>query len=192
MIFSDSIIFVQRPDCYVPEIGSFLGEMTDEIVEEYGIGSKMTEFYSTGPKTYAFKVETPNADRFKFKARGIKQNIASIEAINFDVIRDKSINKASYQQTQDSVVPQLQFRTDKYHLVTTRHLNKHFNVTSDKRIVLGNDTVPFGFIDESVDDFVDFHLKFKLINVLKLQFEKKFNLLEIKYSKLNQNSKLIY
>ena len=52
---SDSVIYVTRPgDIYHPKMGSFLGEMTDEL-EEYGEGASITEFISGGPKNYGFR-----------------------------------------------------------------------------------------------------------------------------------------
>jgi len=51
------------------------------------------------------------------------------------------------------MVPQMQFRTSKQHQVTTRHLDKQFQVTSDKRRVVGNNTLPYGWVDSVIDDY---------------------------------------
>ncbi len=45
----------------------------------------------------------------------------------------------------------MQFRADKEHEVTTVLMENRFQVTSDKRRVKSNDTLPYGFVDR-VDD----------------------------------------
>jgi hypothetical protein len=46
---NDSIIFVHKGQ-YRLNVANFLGEMTDEITEEFGLRSRMTEFYTCGPR----------------------------------------------------------------------------------------------------------------------------------------------
>lgn len=54
---TDSVIFVERPDAqYTPTIGTCIGELTDEITDQYGPTAYVSEFVSTAPKTYAMKV----------------------------------------------------------------------------------------------------------------------------------------
>ena len=152
---TDSIVFVHSPGYYAPTVGNFLGEMTDEIIEEYGVGSHISEFYTTGPKTYAYKVSTPSGDKFKFKAKGITQNIESLDYCNFHTIKEKAVNKANETQNTTTLIPQMQFRCNSKHIVSTQHLKKRFNVTSDKRRVLGNETLPYGYVDEDINDFAN-------------------------------------
>jgi hypothetical protein len=45
----------------------------------------------------------------------------------------------------------MQFRANKEHEVTTILMEKRFQVTSDKRKVKGNDTLPYGFVDQNND-----------------------------------------
>lgn len=50
---TDSVIFLESPESvYKPSVGSFLGELTDEL-DTYGEGSFIEEFVSTGCKSYA-------------------------------------------------------------------------------------------------------------------------------------------
>ncbi len=37
---TDSIIFVHKPGNYKPELDNFLGQITDEVVEEFGLGAE--------------------------------------------------------------------------------------------------------------------------------------------------------
>ncbi len=52
------MIFVSPPS-QDPPTGNFLGDLTDELIE-YGVGSFIEEFVSTGPKVYAYAVRTPD------------------------------------------------------------------------------------------------------------------------------------
>ncbi len=151
---TDSIVFVHKPGCYHPFIGNYLGEMTDEIAEEFKNDARIEEFYSLGPKTYGFRVSTQSGDKYRLKAKGITQNIASLDSFNFDSIKEKAIAKADGTPTTPSYVPQIQFRTNRQHIVTTKELTKKFDITSDKRIAFGNRTLPYGY-DYSVFDFAD-------------------------------------
>ncbi len=58
---SDSVIFISHPG-QDPPTGSFLGDMTNEL-DEYGQGSFIEEFVSTGPKVYAYAVRTGDGKR---------------------------------------------------------------------------------------------------------------------------------
>ena len=67
---TDSIVFLHEEGKYCPKTGNFLGMMTDEIAEQYGTSAQMSEFYSLGPKTYAYKVITPEGEKCEMKAKG--------------------------------------------------------------------------------------------------------------------------
>jgi hypothetical protein len=47
---TDSIIFVERPGCYNPPTGEFLGEWKNELKT----GDHIVTFVSAGPKNYAY------------------------------------------------------------------------------------------------------------------------------------------
>ena len=157
---TDSVIFMYEEGKYKPSVNNFLGEMTDEIIEKYGVGAKIKEFYSTGPKVYGMNIQKPDGTEIKeFKAKGLTQTIESSEVMNFEVIKEKAINKANSLTNDATLVPQQQFQSNKRHDVTTRHLNKQYRVTSDKRRIVGNDTLPYGWVDEEIgicnDDEID-------------------------------------
>ena len=54
---------------------------------------------------------------------------------------------AQSREPDSTKIPQLMFRSDKYHNVTSLKIQKRFQVTSDKRRKIGNDTVPYGTKD---------------------------------------------
>lgn len=45
IILVDSVIYIWRPGMYTPQLGDFLGQMTDELD-----GGEITKFVSGGPK----------------------------------------------------------------------------------------------------------------------------------------------
>lgn len=50
---TDSVIFYYKDGDVMPEVGDFLGQMTDEL-EAYGPGSYIIEIVAGGPKNCAF------------------------------------------------------------------------------------------------------------------------------------------
>ena len=153
---TDSVIFCYEEGCAKPIPGPFLGEMTDEIEEEFGTGAKMIEFYSCGPKVYGYKIEKQDGVFIdKFKAKGITQSVKAIENLNFNVIKEKAMNKTMDIENENTKVKQMQFRANKHHQVKTNLMLKDFRVTSDKRRIIGNDTLPYGYVDEDIEYFTE-------------------------------------
>lgn len=66
--------------------------------------------------------------------------------LNFDVLREFA-DKYSKDELLNKQVPQLQFRADQHHNVFTTIFNKNYRVVSEKRRKIGNNTVPYGFVD---------------------------------------------
>ena len=50
------------PTEYRPHVGTFLGDMTDEL-NSYGEGAYITNFLSGGPKFYAFRALVPSSGK---------------------------------------------------------------------------------------------------------------------------------
>lgn len=131
--------------------------MTDEIVDEFGMDSEMLEFYTCGPKSYTYKVKTSDGTTVtKIKAKGLSQTVSTLDTLNFREMRRHAIFKSWDKVCSVSTVPQMQFRRNKYHEVRTVHVNKIFQATSDKRRIVGNNTVPYGFQHEiNYEEVVD-------------------------------------
>lgn len=85
---TDSIIFVERPGDVSPPTGPFLGELKDEL-EEFGPGSYIIEFFSGGPKNYAFKVYSPTTNKITTvcKVKGVTLNYKNSKLVNFDALK---------------------------------------------------------------------------------------------------------
>ncbi len=74
---TDSVIFVSRDGDWIPPLGDHLGELTDEI----GDGDYITEFCSSGPKSYGYRTAKGKAC---MKAKGITLNAKNAQAIRLD------------------------------------------------------------------------------------------------------------
>jgi hypothetical protein len=91
---TDSIAFMHE-GYYRPYVANFLGEMTNEITEEFDLGSKMTEFYTCGSKIYSYKVMKEDGTVVrKLKAKGVTQTVESNEILSFELIQKQDIYKA--------------------------------------------------------------------------------------------------
>lgn len=83
-----------------------------------------------------------------------------MKTCNYGTIKRLANEKIDGNISDPILVQQLQFRTSRTHDVTTRHIEKNFRVTSDKRRVIGNDTLPYGWVDEppvSVSQSTDYN-----------------------------------
>jgi hypothetical protein len=82
-------VYTSRPGEWKPELGDYLGDLTDEVPD-----NRIIEFVTDGPKNYAYKIARPNKDGNTTicKVRGITLNYKNSLAINFDTIKDMVIN----------------------------------------------------------------------------------------------------
>ncbi|XP_057658493.1 uncharacterized protein LOC130895287 [Diorhabda carinulata] len=140
---TDSAIYVSRPgDTYEVPIGSYLGEMTDELAE-YGEGSYITDFVSGGPKLYVYRVYSTDKDKTIdiIKVKGITLNYSTHKQVNFDKLKDMVLNDA----TEEYVTTRNILRNTN-HSVVTKEVTKVFRTTFTKRKRIENyDSVPYGY-----------------------------------------------
>ena len=136
---TDSIIFVSNITAeneYMPKLGKFLGELTDEV----GGDNYIEEFVSAGPKNYAYKL---NNGETVCKVKGFTLNYQASTILNMEAIKEMVTN----DQTQKYTVSYERFVRDKEQwTITITQLNKVYGFVNDKR-VLKNDfyTYPYGF-----------------------------------------------
>ena len=147
---TDSVIFVDKKHSgwNVPEIGDFLGDMTDEIAKDYGPESYIKKFACGGAKNYAYVVKTPTSEKMVTKIKGLNITSGLKEELNFDVVRDYAMKYRNGDVDAFKTVDQLQFRTTNKHQVFTSLFAKKYRAVLDKRIVLKKgflQTVPFGY-----------------------------------------------
>ena len=54
---TDSVVYTSRPGEWKPELGDYLGDLTDEVPY-----NRIIEFVTDGPKNYAYKIARPDKD----------------------------------------------------------------------------------------------------------------------------------
>jgi len=142
---TDSVIYYRKKSDPEISIGDYLGELKDEILDEYGEGAYIDRFATAGPKNYALDVKKPGEDiKPILKFKGLTLNLKSDEILNFKTVWDVSI---AYTQggKKKCMVPQRQFKISNDHSITTRYIQKVYQATSSKRQIVGNKTLPYGF-----------------------------------------------
>jgi hypothetical protein len=139
---TDSAVLVSRPGDEDPILGDYLGELTDELEGDY-----ITEFVSTGPKSYAYMT---NKGKEVCKVKGFTLNYTNSNIINFDSIknmvtkymddRNNPCNKMSVKN------PTKICRDPKKRKLYSREETKDMKMVYTKRKLLNNyNTVPFGY-----------------------------------------------
>ena len=144
---TDSILFVDEKDEKGNwksgiETGLALGDFTDELGDE----TYITEFCSTGPKSYSFKTNNGKHQCCKVKGFNLKSGDAGMK-INFDTLK-----KLITEQEEKIEVGVMQFKPTKYFDIKTDTSIKKFGFTFDKREINMDevneweiDTTPFGY-----------------------------------------------
>jgi hypothetical protein len=130
---TDSIIYEHDPSKYNIPDGEFLGEWECETE-----GLPITEFVSTGPKSYAYKVEGKVKD---CKMKGITLNWENCKDINFNNLKKLVDNDKEKLTTKQNI----RFDKNKDKGITTFQMTKDIKFTMDKRNVNGYWTYPFGY-----------------------------------------------
>ena len=147
---TDSIIYSVKEGEYNPPLGSYLGQLTDELsCKELGCSTEncaghwIVEFVSCGPKNYSFKV---NTGEVVCKVRGFSLNYKSSLILNFNSMKEALISwKKNTPKELITVKTEIRrSKTDR--TVFNRVIAKHYGVVYDKRIVKPDfTTVPFGY-----------------------------------------------
>ena len=147
---TDSIIFSVKDGEYVPPLGTYLGQLTDELTcKELGCkkqgcsGHWIEEFVSCGPKNYSFRV---NAGEIVCKVRGFSLNYKSSLILIFESMKEALV-AWKRNEKKELVTVKTELVRDKYKpKVFNRVISKHYDVVYDKRKVLPDFTsIPFGF-----------------------------------------------
>lgn len=151
---TDSIIYsVTDEDTYVPPLGEYLGDLTDELsCKEVACstdncnGHWIQEFVSCGPKNYSFKL---NTGQVICKVRGFSLNHKASLVLNFESMKSCLFNwmRNDVINEEEYVIVKNEIRRNKYTTeVFNRTVNKKYSVVYDKRVVFPDyTTIPFGY-----------------------------------------------
>lgn len=138
---TDSIIYIESENNKNIITSSLLGDLKDELK----IGNYITEFASTGPKSYAY---TESNGKQTCKIKGFPLNIDNQEKLNLEVMKNMVFNQDENVETTGKL-----FRIEKQarEIHTNDNASKIFKFTFDKRVILPFDeeakildTIPFG------------------------------------------------
>ena len=133
---TDSIIYVDNGTKNVKR-GDMLGDMTDEIS-----GKGITNFVSTGPKSYSFKYGN---NEQKSAIKGFKLNHENSSILNHD-----SISKIVKKQIREITIVNENKITRKNREIFNKYCEKVFRFGYDKRVIRQInedhiDTLPYGY-----------------------------------------------
>ncbi len=136
---TDSIFYLTKDGEYEPELGTNLGEFTNEIDPEDG--SYIQEWVSAGKKNYAYKTDTGETH---CTVKGFTFNHLTNLKLTFD-----SIKRIVTENQQDKITcEQLMFKRDKKRqTIQTSVQLKEYGFVYDTRILQDNyTTIPYGYI----------------------------------------------
>ena len=152
---TDSLAYLSRPGEPDLPLGTHLGDLTDQVEEDYGPGSFIIEFVAGGPKNYAYKVAVggdPNNIRVCIKVRGITINISCDDLITFQNL--ESLVMGTRHSITVPISRQIA-RLPKWKIVTRFTSKKWQAVNTKRRRVDMEHTVPHGYnawADEPKED----------------------------------------
>ena len=139
---TDSVIFTYKEGDWIPPLGDYLGELTNELPE----GEYIIRFVSGGPKNYGYTTFNPstNVEKTYCKVRGFTLNHRNSQLINFDTLCDVVTN---HEEEKINIhTPWKIVRDSKTKNVKTRTKNKLYHKVYNKRVVIENfNTIPYGF-----------------------------------------------
>lgn len=139
---TDSVIFSYRAGDYLPDTSMRIGEMSDEIKDDYGHDAYIKRFCSIGCKSYCMEIiNGSSVATYINKFKGITCGFATSLIVNFN-----SIAEIVYDKLISYSVPHKRFKISKDYSISTQGYSKKLQFTFDKRRVLNEcKTEPFGY-----------------------------------------------
>ncbi len=137
---TDSLIFSTKEGEWMPQTGSYLGELTNELDPDDDI----TEFAATGPKSYGFKTAK---NKVVLKAKGVTLHSANAQVVTLESM---ICLVHAYVTSRDTTAlltrTETIVRNKKKFTLHNRTVLKRFKVVYDKRVLLPDySTLPYGY-----------------------------------------------
>lgn len=142
---TDSVVFIERDGDPEVKCGDYLGELTDEIPQNFICDT----FVTLGPKNYGYEIFNPTTNERKatIKVKGIKLTSAALDLISIEQLVSMA-NDYSNGVHQQLNIKQSNIISDKFtHIVKTRNFEKIYRAVSEKRKLFGNNTRPYGYVN---------------------------------------------
>ena len=158
---TDSIIFRYKEEEPKPSTDDYLGCLADEISKDYGAGAICTKFCSLGPKVYAMEIWPENSleSYVPIKVKGITLTDKALDIIKMESmvkLAEEYVRNGGEEEACNSLqIPQFQIRPTPMKTIETKYFSKTFRAMSEKRRINGNDTLPYGFRDRSVNNLIN-------------------------------------
>ncbi len=139
-IDTDSLIFSSKEGEWMPQTGSYLGELTNEL----DVDDNITVFAATGPKSYSFKTEK---NKVTLKAKGIMLHSSNTQIVTLEsmvcLVHDYMTSRDT---THLLTCTETIVRNKKKFTLHNRSFMKRFKVVYDKRVLLPYyTTLPYGY-----------------------------------------------
>lgn len=153
---TDCVIFVARPDAsYIPKTGTCIGDLTDEISDQYGSTAYVDEYVATAPKTYALRIKfTDDPDKCVEIAKCKGFTVSGDNTLNFKKIKSLLFDCDAELKTEK----QLNITRCRDFRIVSKPLKKNYTFTLNKRVCTDEhtfkrqtenithlDTRPFGY-----------------------------------------------
>jgi len=134
---TDSVIVIQPKGEDVLSTGCLLGDLTSEVPPDV----TMTEFVSSGPKSYGFRCSNGSE---VLKLKGISLNYSNSRVFNFDLMKKVVLRQLDLVTTP----PATQISRVKHHgIIYRKPLVKSFKRTLNKRVLHKGShvSIPYGY-----------------------------------------------
>jgi hypothetical protein len=141
---TDSCIFVSREGLWEPELGDYLGELTNEI--EGSDGNYIVEGVFPGPKNYSYKTDTGYTT---CKVKGFTLNYTAEQNVNFESMKAMILNEINENDNKIkiNVEQSVITRNRKTWTICSGIISKVYSHVYDKRILNGDlTTIPYGYV----------------------------------------------
>ena len=114
---TDSCIFIQKEGDWCPQLGNYIGDLTDEITSVKNPNSYINKFVSCGPKAYSYSVYNPEdqTEDCSIKVKGVKLDTLTKSLITFDSMKNILDHYIFNQNIISIEVPQKRFKSNFAH-----------------------------------------------------------------------------
>lgn len=139
---TDSIVFTTKPGEWEPELGDYLGDLTNEVPD-----NEIEVFVTGGPKNYAYTLKKSGIDGkiSQCKIRGITLSYANLQKINFETIQEMVQNIDEKDDAKITVTDLHKIaRNTKTMNIITKVEEKDYKIVFDKRVLQGKVSIPYG------------------------------------------------